>query len=107
MPRTLLLGDLGADAQRLLMNGGAVTGEFDVVKVSHHGSRDQFPGLYAQIRARVGLIGVGENDYGHPHPDALAALARPGSVVARSDTDGLVLVGDAERLAVWREHPPP
>ena len=107
VPRTLLLGDLGADAQRLLMNGGAVTGEFDVVKVSHHGSRDQFPGLYAQIRARVGLIGVGENDYGHPHPDALAALARPGSVVARSDTDGLVLVGDAERLAVWREHPPP
>lgn len=107
VPRTLLLGDLGADAQRLLADGDTVAGAFDVVKVSHHGSRDQFPALYERIRARVALIGVGANDYGHPHPDALAVLTRSGSVVARSDTDGLVLVSDTDGLAVWREHPRP
>ena len=104
VPRTLLLGDLGEDAQQLLWASGRVTGRFDVVKVSHHGSRDQSTALYDGIGARVGLIGVGENDYGHPHPDTLALLARSGTVVARSDTDGLVLVSRSETdLRVWRE----
>ena len=104
VPRTLLLGDLGEDAQQLLWASGRVTGRFDVVKVSHHGSRDQSAALYDGIGARVGLIGVGENDYGHPHPDTLALLARSGTVVGRSDTDGLVLVSRSQTdLRVWRE----
>ncbi|MGO2793201.1 ComEC/Rec2 family competence protein [Microbacterium gubbeenense] len=103
VPRTLLLGDLGEDAQRLLWGSGRVMGTYDVVKVSHHGSRDQSPALYAEIRPLIGLIGVGENDYGHPHPDTLALLAGSGTAVARTDTDGLVLVSAADGLSVWRE----
>lgn len=77
------------------------------MKVSHHGSRDQSAALYDGIGARVGLIGVGENDYGHPHPDTLALLARSDTVVARSDTDGLVLVSRSQTdLRVWRERSP-
>jgi competence protein ComEC len=106
LPHTILLGDLGEDAQRLLATG-ASPGPVDVVKVSHHGSRDHSPGLYAALRPRIALIGVGENDYGHPHPDLLATLARSGARVARSDTDGLVLVSTrAGELTLWREHPP-
>jgi len=104
MPRTLLLGDLGEDAQQLLWASGRITGRFDVVKVSHHGSRDQSAALYDRIEPRVGLIGVGENDYGHPHPDTLAFLAASGTVVGRTDTDGLVLVSRSETgLSLWRE----
>lgn len=105
LPHTILLGDLGEDAQRLL-GAEADLGAVDVVKVSHHGSRDHSPALYAALRPRIALIGVGENDYGHPHPDLLATLARTGSRVARSDADGLVLVGyeDGE-LTLWREKP--
>lgn len=47
----------------------------DVVKVSHHGSRDQFEGLYRVLSAEIGLIGVGEeNTYGHPTRGALEIL---------------------------------
>lgn len=103
LPRTLLLGDLGEDAQRLLVGSGVVDGAYDAVKVAHHGSRDQFSGLYSRIRPRIALIGVGENDYGHPHPDLIAVLQRAGATIARSDTDGLVLVSAPDGLAVWRE----
>jgi competence protein ComEC len=41
---------------------------------------------------------VGDNDYGHPAPDVLAALEAAGAEVLRTDTSGDVLVvpeGDA------------
>ena len=43
----------------------------------HHGSAD--PGLAAvleRLRPEVAVIEVGENSYGHPHPDTLATLER-------------------------------
>lgn len=103
VPATLLLGDLGEDAQRLLASqlGGRA---HDVVKVAHHGSRDQHAPLYERIRAPVALIGVGGNDYGHPHDDILGVLRRTGASIARSDVDGLVLVSlRDDSIAVWRE----
>ncbi|NHI17020.1 ComEC/Rec2 family competence protein [Microbacterium excoecariae] len=102
VPRTLLLGDLSEQAQRLLAAAGE-GGDVEVVKVSHHGSRDQLPALYAAARAELALVGVGENDYGHPHPDTLALLRASGAAIARTDTDGLVLAGGPGALWVWRD----
>ncbi|WP_221584262.1 ComEC/Rec2 family competence protein [Microbacterium sp. G2-8] len=102
IPRTLLLGDLSESAQRLLVARSDL-GDVDVVKVSHHGSRDQLPALYLAIDPEIALIGVGENDYGHPHPDLLATLAQTGAAVGRTDADGLVLVGADDGLTLWRE----
>jgi competence protein ComEC len=101
----LALGDLpGAEQTILRLAGGLVP--IDVVKVSHHGSRDQDPELYRRIRAPVALIGVGaDNGYGHPTAETLDVLAGVGSTVARSDLNGIVLVwrtSDGE-LRVWRE----
>jgi competence protein ComEC len=99
------LGDLpGAEQTILRLAGGLVP--IDVVKVSHHGSRDQDPELYARVRAPVALIGVGaNNEYGHPTLETLDVLASIGSTIARSDLNGIVLVwrtSDGE-LRVWRE----
>jgi len=99
------LGDLpGAEQTILRLAGGLVP--IDVVKVSHHSSRDQDPELYRRIRAPVALIGVGaDNGYGHPTAETLDVLAGVGSTVARSDLNGIVLVwrtSDGE-LRVWRE----
>ncbi|MBP2435660.1 ComEC/Rec2 family competence protein [Microbacterium amylolyticum] len=105
VPRTLLLGDLGEAPQRVLAGAGAVAGPYDVVKVAHHGSRDQLDALYETISAPISLIGVGENSYGHPHPDVLEMLARTGTLIGRSDEDGLVLVAIIDDgLSLWREH---
>ncbi|WP_029149849.1 ComEC/Rec2 family competence protein [Microbacterium indicum] len=101
IPRTLLLGDLSEASQSFLEP--ELGGAYDVVKVSHHGSRDQLPRLYLEVAPEVALIGVGENDYGHPNPDTLAVLAQAGASVARSDEDGLVLISTSPDLTIWRE----
>ena len=89
---SLFLGDLDDQAQALLIATGRVR-PVDIVKVAHHGSSDQDGRLYARLRATIGLIGVGaENTYGHPTRETLDALAAAGTVPARSDLSGLVLV---------------
>ena len=106
-PSALFLGDLGeAEQRRMLGLGGLGAPGLEVVKVSHHGSADQLASLYARASAALGLIGVGtENDYGHPTARTLGILEAAGTAIARSDTDGLILVAKRpEGLIVWREH---
>jgi len=99
------LGDLGEEPQRILL-AREDFGSLDVVKVSHHGSRDQFEGLYQEIDATVGLIGVGEdNTYGHPTRRALDILASAGTMALRSDERGIITVspGMNGQLAIWSQ----
>jgi competence protein ComEC len=67
----------------------------EILKVAHHGSEDAgLAPLLGVLRPRVAVISVGaQNDYGHPAPSTIAALARwPGLSVYRTDTDGRVTV---------------
>ncbi len=70
-------------------------GAFEVLKVAHHGSVD--PGLDEQLRVlrpQIAVISAGRNnDYGHPRPETLAALATvPGLALYRTDTHRRVIV---------------
>ncbi|PIE27420.1 MAG: hypothetical protein CSA58_04425 [Micrococcales bacterium] len=102
----LLLGDLEPAAQRELTGQldrfGVDT--IDIVKVAHHGSRFQHQPLYEQLDPRIALVSAGaDNDYGHPAPGLVADLAADGAVIARTDTDGMTLVGaQGEQLWVHR-----
>lgn len=100
----LLLGDLGAGAQRAMTAAGR-PGPVSMVKVSHHGSADQDPALYHRIHPVIGLIGVGSgNDYGHPTARALGILAGTGSAVRRTDVHGLILIGSSDDgVTIWTE----
>lgn len=108
VPRTLLLGDLAAASQRMLLASGRVRGGYAVVKVAHHGSRDQEPALYTAVRAPVAVIGVGtDNEYGHPRQETLALLQASGSRPLRTDRRGLILLGAQDgRLQVWSARSP-
>lgn len=79
----------------------------EVLKVSHHGSADPgLPALLRSLRPRIAVISVGEgNDYGHPAPSTLSALASlPGLAVYRTDLDGRVVVeSDGTTLTVQDE----
>lgn len=102
LPRSLFLGDLGASSQRRLLAGGRIRGPYAVVKVAHHGSRDQEPALYAAARPAIALFTVGENGYGHPHPDALAMV--DGARILRTDQQGRVLLrSEEESMTIWTE----
>ncbi|MGS0560140.1 ComEC/Rec2 family competence protein [Microbacterium aurugineum] len=104
VPRSLFLGDLAAASQRMLMRA-ADLGGYDVVKVAHHGSADQDPGLYEALRARVALFSVGaDNDYGHPRIETLDLLTATGAQDLRTDKQGKILLGvHGDELQVWTE----
>jgi competence protein ComEC len=65
----------------------------DVLKVPHHGSRYQDLPFLESLGARLAVISVGAgNDYGHPAPGTVSALAGTGERVLRTDRDGSVAV---------------
>ena len=79
----------------------------EVLKVAHHGSVDPgLPNLLHRLRPRIAVIEVGKhNDYGHPRPETLAALAAsPGLRLYRTDENGwVVLESDGRTLSVRAE----
>ena len=100
--RILLTGDVEPDAQETLARVWPGL-HVDVLKVPHHGSRYQDLEFLAGLGARLALVSVGEdNDYGHPAPETLTALAGTGAEVLRTDLDGdlVVVVEDGELAAV-------
>lgn len=103
VPRSLFLGDLSATPQRMLSS--QLHGAYPVVKVSHHGSADQDPGLYERVHPVVAIFSAGaENDYGHPRAETLALLEAAGAVQLRTDTQGRILIGlDGDALVVRTE----
>ena len=87
----LLTGDIEPEAARAVAVRLAALPQpaVDVLKVAHHGSAKQDPGLLALARPRLALISVGAgNDYGHPAPVTLRLLGGLGAVVARTDLRG-------------------
>ncbi|WP_203135217.1 ComEC/Rec2 family competence protein [Microbacterium sp. JZ31] len=108
LPRTILLGDLSASAQAAMLGTGRIAGPFPVVKVAHHGSADQLPRLYAELAPSVALVTVGpDNDYDHPRDEILTTLRAIGATIARTDTEGLLLVSSTpDGVSLWRERPP-
>jgi competence protein ComEC len=102
--RLLLLGDLEPPAQQALARSPAAELDgVDVLKVAHHGSAHQDPGLIRKVAPRLALISCGaDNTYGHPAPGTVAALRAQGAMVLRTDRDGALAVtgaGGALRVA--------
>ena len=96
--RILLTGDVEPPVQARLASRWPGL-RADVLKVPHHGSRYQESGWLLGLGADVALVSAGPgNDYGHPAPETLDALAGGGVTVLRTDTDGdvAVLLDDGE-----------
>lgn len=73
-----------------------------VLKVSHHGSADQYPEFIEALEPAIALISVGEkNGYGHPTQRTLDLLARSNSIIGRTDKDGsLAIVSRDKKLSL-------
>lgn len=94
--RLLLTGDIEPAGQARLA-ADLPDLDVDVLKVPHHGSAYQDTVWLESVDPEVAVVSVGEdNDYGHPHPGLLDALASSGAEVARTDEDGdlAVVPGD-------------
>ncbi len=103
--RLLLLGDVEPAAARLVDHALRSLPEgprVDVLKVAHHGSALQDPGLVHDAAPRVALVSVGAgNAYGHPAPSAVRLLRSAGAAVVRTDQHGdLAITARGGRFAV-------
>ena len=95
--RMLMTGDVEPHGQARLA-AGLPDVDLDVLKVPHHGSSYQDTDWLLSLDAEVAVVSVGDgNDYGHPDPGLLDALADGGAVVARTDRDGDVAVVPGDR----------
>ncbi|MBQ3554369.1 MAG: DNA internalization-related competence protein ComEC/Rec2 [Clostridia bacterium] len=100
----LFTGDLGEEAEKRLVdahNGGLSA---DVLKLAHHGaansSSEEFIDAANPLYA---YIPVGENNFGHPHPDILERLISAGTSIYRADRDkDVVFVMDLKHIVSIR-----
>ena len=90
--KILITGDIEPEVQSELSREYDLN-SVDVLKVPHHGSRYQDSGFLNEVLPEIALVSVGAgNSYGHPNPELLAALAKTGSRVFRTDEDGPISV---------------
>lgn len=93
----LTLADLGEKGQMRLASESSAwlspwVREHDLVlKVSHHGSADQYAEFIEYLHPKVALVSVGRsNGYGHPTKRTLDLLARTSSIICRTDQLGSI-----------------
>ena len=90
--RMLLTGDLEPEGQAALARAYPQLA-VDVLKVPHHGSREQDEDWLVSLGARVAIVSLGaDNDYGFPAPETVEPLAAAGTQVLRTDRNGEVAV---------------
>jgi len=103
----LLMGDAGIEAENAIMHDRYDV-DADILKVGHHGSRTASGATFiSAVSPDVSVIEVGEdNDYGHPHAEALEILQKA-STIYRTDYDGTVTVTtDGSTYTVNTENTP-
>lgn len=89
----LLTGDAEAALEASLLRDRAQALRSDLLKVGHHGSRTSSTSAFLRaVGARDAIVSCGiRNRFGHPHPQALAALEGAGLRILRTDLVGSVV----------------
>ena len=88
----LFSGDAEQPAQEVLLEKRPELLTADVLKVPHHGGDTSLSEFLGAVHARVAVVSVGPNRYGHPVPSVMAELSRLGMRVFRTDGSGDVTV---------------
>ena len=88
----LITGDRGSLGEKLLLRSCDLP-KVEVLVVGHHGARDSATEeLLEAVSPQIAVISVGDNSYGHPHPDTLDRLTDAGCEIFRTDEDGTIII---------------
>lgn len=100
----LLTGDAGQDVQEQLALNPASRGEWEVLKVPHHGSKTSLLASFLEeIKPALAVISVGKNSYGHPAKETLEVLRNYEIKILRTDKDGEIeIISDGKKW--WRKN---
>lgn len=98
----LLTGDVESDGERAMLDGKQLK-DYDVLKVSHHGSKNSTGMEFLEeTKPEVAVISCGrENRFGHPHKELLNRLSQKGiSVMSTSLWGAISIKTDGEKVVV-------
>lgn len=93
--RMLLAGDMGSAQEEWLVEQPGIRGQFlDVLKASHHGSKNSSSEKFLQAtHPDYTVISCGKkNRYGHPHEEALQRMKEAGTEIHKTMEEGQVTV---------------
>lgn len=98
----LFTGDATDEAEHDMLKNKADLSA-DVLKVGHHGSRDSSTYVFLKaVNPKYSVISCGaDNDYGHPHKEALSRLNDVGSTIFRTDQSGTVIASSNGKKITW------
>ena len=77
----------------------------DILKVGHHGSKfSSGEEFLKKIGAKIAVIEVGKNNYGHPTVAALNRLTSAGARIFRTDNDGTIklIINDRGMINIFK-----
>ena len=91
--RFLDTGDAEKEAEQLLADSYGPTLRADLFKAGHHGSATSNTLSFLQlVRPCAVAVSCGQdNDYGHPHREALQSFAAVGAEIWRTDESGTLM----------------
>jgi len=94
--RIFFSGDITANVEKRLVWQKILIDKVDVLKVSHHGSKDgTSEELLEILKPKLAVISVGaKNKFGHPTKEVLEKLKERGIEVKRTDKDGAIYITD-------------
>jgi competence protein ComEC len=88
----LMGGEPEQPAQQVLLDRH-VPLHAELLKVPHHGAATSLPEFFQAVDAELAVVSVGQpNDYGHPVPSTLQAIAATGAAIWRTDQRGTITV---------------
>lgn len=84
--KALLTGDAGNKVLSNISFLKSASGDFNVLKVPHHGSKTSLTTtLIDQLRPKTAVISVGKNSFGHPAEEILKILREKDIKILRTD----------------------
>lgn len=98
----LFTGDATNESEKDMLNANENL-QADVLKVAHHGSRDSNSYVFLKEANPVySVISCGkDNDYGHPHEEALSRLNDVGTTLFRTDESGTIIAVSDGTEITW------
>ncbi len=104
--KVLLTGDAEKESEEKLEQAYKNELDCDVLKVGHHGSSTSSQNSFiAYVKPEYAVISCGvDNDYGHPHKEALDVLNGIEAEIYRTDLQGSIVAStDGERVTFKTE----
>ena len=101
----LFTGDIGQEAELLLIEEGVLLHDYDLLKVAHHGSKYSSCEEFLEYTSpTVAIISAGvDNSYGHPADETLERLLDVGAeIYVTADLGEIKITADKEgKMSVW------